>query len=77
MIGCGNISVMHLDSVTHLEGMELAAVCDVKRERAEAAAEKYHTKAYTDYTELLERKSRMRCICACLIICIFLRRGRR
>ena len=36
VIGCGNISVMHLDSITHLEGLELAAVCDVKEERAEA-----------------------------------------
>ena len=56
VIGCGNISVMHLDSITHLDGMELAAVCDIKKERAEAAAEKYHTKAYTDYTELLEKE---------------------
>ena len=56
VIGCGNISVMHLDSITHLDGMEIAAVCDIKKERAEAAAEKYHTKAYTDYTELLEKE---------------------
>lgn len=56
VIGCGNISVMHLDSITHLEGLELAAVCDVKEERAEAAAEKYHTKAYTDYHRLLEEE---------------------
>ena len=56
VIGCGNISVMHLDSITHLEGLSLAAVCDVRPERAKQAAEKYHTKAYTDYRKLLEEE---------------------
>ena len=56
VIGCGNISVMHLDSITHLDGLELAAVCDIKQERAQAAADKYHTKAYTDYHRLLEEE---------------------
>ena len=56
VIGCGNISVMHLDSITHLEGLTLAAVCDTKQERAEAAARKYGTKAYRDYRELLEKE---------------------
>ena len=56
VIGCGNISVMHLDSITHLEGLELAAVCDIRPERAQHAAEKYHTKAYTDYRRLLEEE---------------------
>lgn len=54
VIGCGNISGRHLDSIIALEEAELAAVCDIKAERALEAAEKYHTKAYTDYHELFE-----------------------
>lgn len=41
VIGCGNISVMHSDSIAALDEAELVAVCDVKKERAEAAAKIY------------------------------------
>ena len=54
IIGCGNISVMHLDSVMALEEAMLVGVCDVKKGRANAVAEKYHTVAYTDYFEMFE-----------------------
>ena len=57
VIGCGNISVMHLDSVIALELSELVAVCDIKAERANAVAEKYQTKAYTDYKEMIAREN--------------------
>lgn len=56
VIGCGNISIMHLDSIVALDEAELVAVCDVKEERALATAEKYHTKAYRDYHELFEKE---------------------
>ena len=56
VIGCGNISVMHLDSITALDEAELVAVCDIKRERATQAADKYHTKAYTDYHEMFVKE---------------------
>ena len=56
VIGCGNISVMHLDSIAALDESELVAVCDIKPERANAAAEKYHTKAYTDYQEMFQKE---------------------
>ena len=56
VIGCGNISVMHLDSIAALDESELVAVCDIKEERAAAAASKYHTTAYTDYHELFEKE---------------------
>lgn len=57
VIGCGNISVMHLDSIAALDISELTAVCDIKPERAAAAAEKYHTTAYTDYREMFQKAS--------------------
>ncbi|MEE1315433.1 MAG: Gfo/Idh/MocA family oxidoreductase [Faecalimonas sp.] len=55
VIGCGNISVMHLDSVIALEEATLVGVCDIKPDRAAKAAEKYHTDAYTDYNEMFEQ----------------------
>ena len=53
VIGCGRISVMHLSSIKALENLELVAVCDIKRERADEAAEKYGVKAYYSYLEML------------------------
>lgn len=56
VIGCGHISVMHLDTIMALDEAELVAVCDIKPERANAAAEKYQTKAYTDYHMLFAKE---------------------
>lgn len=57
VIGCGNISVMHLDSIVNLEESELVAVCDIKADRAKATAEKYKVKSYTDYNLMFEQES--------------------
>ncbi len=57
VIGCGNISVMHLDSAKALEMADLVAVCDIKPERAKAAAEKYGTACYTDYFEMFQKEN--------------------
>ncbi len=56
VIGCGRISVRHLDSARDLETAELVAVCDINLERASAAAEKYNANAYTDYREMFEKE---------------------
>lgn len=53
VIGCGAISVMHLDSIKNLECCELVAVCDIKPIIAEKTAEKYKTKFYTDYSSIM------------------------
>ena len=45
VVGCGRISVMHLLPASILEESELVACCDIKAERAEAAAEKYGIRA--------------------------------
>ena len=57
VIGCGCISVMHLDSIVTLPESDLVAVCDIKEDRAKAAAEKYNTKYYTDYVQMLESEN--------------------
>ena len=56
VIGCGNISVMHLDSVNALDEVQLVGVCDVKKDRVQAAAENYNTSAYTDYREMFKKE---------------------
>ncbi len=54
VIGCGNISVMHLDSIKNIDICELVAVCDIKADVVNKAAEKYNVKAYTDYKEMIK-----------------------
>ena len=54
VIGCGRISVMHLVSIKTLQNVELACVCDNKKERADETANKYGVKAYYDYEEMLD-----------------------
>lgn len=49
----GTVSSTHLSGVAMNPRTELVAVCDVDRERAEAAAEQYGATAYTDIDELL------------------------
>ena len=56
VIGCGRVSVMHLGSIALLEDAELVACCDIKKDRAQMAAKKYHARAYTFYEEMLERE---------------------
>ncbi len=57
VIGCGRISVMHLGSIARLDDVELVACCDIRKDRAEAAANKYGGKAYADYIEMLDNES--------------------
>lgn len=57
VIGCGNISVMHLDSLAALEETDLVAVCDIREDKAAKAAEKYGALAYTDYKEMIAKEN--------------------
>ena len=57
IIGCGNIFTMHATPVYHMENVELIGVCDVKKDRADVAAEKYHTRAFYDYKELIDTQN--------------------
>lgn len=56
IVGCGNIFIRHAMSATAFDDISLVAVCDIKEDRAKAAAEKYHTKYYTDYKEMCEKE---------------------
>ena len=57
VIGCGRISVMHFVSIGAIEEAELVACCDIKKDRADKAAEEYGIKAYTSYEEMLEKEN--------------------
>ena len=53
IVGSGNIFPMHAIPVMKEEQAQLVAVCDVKPERAQAAAERFGCKAYTDFEQML------------------------
>ena len=56
IVGCGNIFTMHATSVASFSDAEIVGVCDIKPDRAQHAAEKFGTKAYTDYKEMLNEQ---------------------
>ena len=53
VIGCGAISHSHLRSYAANEGAQIVAVADPIQAVAEAHAQEYDTKAYTDYADML------------------------
>ncbi len=55
IVGCGNIFTMHATSAHHLENSQIVGVCDIKKDRADKAAEKYNCKAYYDYKEMINK----------------------
>lgn len=54
IIGCGNIFTMHATSVAHLDDVKLLGVCDIKKDRADAAAEKFNAKSYYCYKTMID-----------------------
>lgn len=56
IIGCGRIAPKHAESIIALPEAELVAVCDIVPECAQAFADKYGAKAYTDYAVMLEQE---------------------
>ena len=57
VIGCGNIAVMHLDSIVALDVSELVAVCDIKSDLVNRVVKKYNARAYINYKEMFETES--------------------
>lgn len=55
IVGCGNIFTMHATSANHLKNSTIVGVCDIKEDRANAAAAKYNCKAYYDYKEMINK----------------------
>lgn len=56
VIGCGSVSKMHFRALSENPDIEIAAVADIKPERADSAALEYGAKAYYDFDKLLENE---------------------
>ncbi|MBP7654547.1 Gfo/Idh/MocA family oxidoreductase [Candidatus Dependentiae bacterium] len=55
IVGCGRISKRHLEVLTNLENAEVAAVCDIIKEKSEDAGKKYNVPYYLSYDEMLTK----------------------
>ena len=54
LIGCGFMGAMHANCYKNIEGVEIAAVADVRREKAEELAKGTNAAIYGDGSELIE-----------------------
>ena len=54
VIGCGDVSSVHLQSIANLDGIDLVGVCDTDADRSAAAAERYGVPGFADHHQLLE-----------------------
>lgn len=54
VIGCGDVSVVHLDAIAHLPGIELVGVCDPDPGRRAAIASARGVPGFDDHRDLLE-----------------------
>jgi len=53
LVGCGRISENHFAAIGRVDGLELAAVCDVADERARAAGERHGVPWFRSYERML------------------------
>src|SRR5271154_4227839 len=54
IVGCGYFATNHLTAWKHLEGVEIAAVCDLDQAKARAAAERFGVaRWFTDARKML------------------------
>jgi threonine dehydrogenase-like Zn-dependent dehydrogenase len=58
VIGCGDISTVHLAAIADLDGVELVGVCDVNEERAAKVAAAHGVPAFLDHRQILAGLSR-------------------
>ena len=54
LIGCGRIAGHHCRAIADVEGVELAAVCDLEIEKAEAYGAEYGVPAYASYRDMFD-----------------------
>jgi predicted dehydrogenase len=55
VVGCGDVSTVHLGPIAALDGVDLVGVCDTDADRAAAAAERYGVPAFACHRDLLDR----------------------
>jgi UDP-N-acetyl-2-amino-2-deoxyglucuronate dehydrogenase len=54
LVGCGRISRTHFEAIRKVDGLELAAVCDIDEARARAAGEENQVPWFTSYARMLQ-----------------------
>ena len=64
LVGCGRISQNHFEAMRAVNGIELAAVCDIVEERARMAGERERVPWFTSYSKMLEQTA-----CDAVAIC--------
>lgn len=57
VIGCGDISALHVDALTGLDAVELVAVCDIDEARLAAAVAEQGVPGFASVAELLDAAS--------------------
>jgi UDP-N-acetyl-2-amino-2-deoxyglucuronate dehydrogenase len=55
LVGCGRISKNHFDAIAKVDGITLAAVCDIDEARARAAGEQLGVPTYSQLATMLEK----------------------
>ena len=56
-VGSGGIATeAHLPSLKEIDGVEIAALCDAQKERAEDACRRFGGRPYADHREMLDRE---------------------
>lgn len=63
IIGCGRIAQRHAEHISNKA--QLAAVCDIVSEKADALAKQYNAKAYYSVNDLLKEKSAFDVLSVC------------
>ena len=55
-IGAGGIANAHLNNLARMKDVEITALCDIVKEKAETAAQKFGGRVYLDYRRMLDRE---------------------
>jgi UDP-N-acetyl-2-amino-2-deoxyglucuronate dehydrogenase len=53
LVGCGRISRNHFEAIQKIDGLDLAAVCDIIPERAREAGERQGVPWFESFDEML------------------------
>lgn len=53
VVGCGGVSKSHLKALSEIESVTVSSVVDIKKDRADMAANEYNCKAFYDFDTML------------------------
>ncbi|MEE2698244.1 MAG: Gfo/Idh/MocA family oxidoreductase [Pseudomonadota bacterium] len=54
LIGCGRVAGHHCRAIAEVDGVELAAVCDLEIEKADAYGDEYGVPSYANYHDMFD-----------------------